>query len=249
MLKDERFRKIVAEVNKQGIVKVGELTDILDVSDMTIRRDLSELEKRGEVIRVHGGAKVVDSKSSQELSHVQKQQINMKEKLEVAKKIVDCIEDNDVVFLGAGTTIELVPELLTQSNLKIVTNSLPVFNLLQEDGRYEIILIGGVYRTLTGAFVGGITNLVVETIRTGKAFIGVNGIYKNIITNYNEEEGNTQRIILDNAVEKYIISDSTKLNRLDFYHFYDLENVTALITDSGISDEQRNEYSKLTKII
>ena len=249
MLKEERHRLILDKVKQKGVVKVIDLTEALNVSDMTIRRDLVELEEKGKLIRIHGGAKNIDNIPNLELSHLQKQQLNIDAKREVAQKIVNSIVDNDVIFLGPGTTIELVPALLTQSNLKIVTNSLPVFNELRKESKYEIILIGGTYRDLTGAFAGGMANLVVETIRTGKAFIGVNGIYNNIITNYNEEEGNTQKMILDNAIEKYIIADTSKLNKLDFFQFYDLREITALITDDDISEEDFDKYSKFTHII
>lgn len=252
MLKQERHRQIVALVEENNIMKVSDLMNILHVSDMTIRRDLVELEESGYLNRIHGGARANENSTvekTKELSHTEKQQINIEEKYEVAQMIVNCINDNDVIFLGAGTTIELVPRLLTQSNLKIVTNSLPVFNKLQENKDYEVVLIGGTYRKTTGAFVGGLTNSAIVAMKTGKAFIGVNGIYNNIITNYNEEEGATQRIILDNAIEKYIIADSSKLNVLDFYHFYNMEDVTALITDSNISKEDLDKYSKYTEIL
>lgn len=105
------------------------------------------------------------------------------------------------------------------------------------------------YRKMTGAFVGGIANNAIKSMKTAKAFIDVNGIYDNILTNYNEEEGLTQRLILDNAIKKYIISDSSKFNVLDFYEFYDLGNVTGLITDSHVSNQDLEKYSKYTEIL
>lgn len=250
MLKEQRHEGILNLVNENIIMKVSDLTDLLNVSDMTIRRDLMELEQKGLLTRIHGGARSnSDAEDLLERSHSEKQKINIDNKLEVAQKIVECIDDNDVIFLGPGTTIELVPELLTQKNLKVITNSLPVFNHLSEKKDYEIILIGGVYRKMTGAFVGGIANNAIKSMKTAKAFIGVNGIYDNILTNYNEEEGLTQRLILDNAIEKYIISDSSKFNVLDFYEFYDLGNVTGLITDSHVSNQDLEKYSKYTEIL
>ena len=250
MLKEQRHEGILNLVNENIIMKVSDLTDLLNVSDMTIRRDLMELEQKGLLTRIHGGARSnSDAEDLLERSHSEKQKINIDNKLEVAQKIVECIEDNDVIFLGPGTTIELVPELLTQKNLKVITNPLPVFNHLSEKKDYEIILIGGVYRKMTGAFVGGIPNNAIKSMKTAKAFIGVNGIYDNILTNYNEEEGLTQRLILDNAIKKYIISDSSKFNVLDFYEFYDLGNVTGLITDSHVSNQDLEKYSKYTEIL
>lgn len=249
MLKEQRHQGILKLVKENKIMKVTELTNILNVSDMTIRRDLIELEQQGLLTRIHGGARAkVEEQDLLELSHTEKQEINIDKKIEVAKKIVECIEDNDVVFLGPGTTLELVPNLLTQKHLKIITNSLPVFNQLHERKDYEVILIGGTYRKLTGAFVGGVANTAIASMKTAKAFIGVNGIYENTVTNYNEDEGLTQRMILDNAIEKYIIADSSKFNVLDFYEFYDLNYVTGLITDSMISKKDKDKYSQYTNI-
>ena len=82
-----------------------------------------------------------------------------------------------------------------------------------------------------------------------KAFIGVNGIYNNSISNSNEDEGMIQATVLNNSFEKYIVSDSSKLNKRDFYEFYNLEDVTAIITDKNISKENIDKYSKYTEII
>ena len=115
MLKEQRHEGILNLVNENIIMKVSDLTDLLNVSDMTIRRDLMELEQKGLLTRIHGGARSnSDAEDLLERSHSEKQKINIDNKLEVAQKIVECIEDNDVIFLGPGTTIELVPELLTQ---------------------------------------------------------------------------------------------------------------------------------------
>ena len=80
-------------------------------------------------------------------------------------------------------------------------------------------------------------------------FIVFNVIYDIHVSNYNEDEGTIHSIVLNNSSEKYIIADSSKLNKHDFYQFYNLENVTALITDNTINDENLSRYSKYTKII
>lgn len=249
MIKAERFNKILSLVNSNGIVKVGELNSLLNVTEMTIRRDLLELEQQGKLKRVHGGATKNTFNEKLELSHLEKQTINISKKIEIAKKIANEIEENSIVFLGAGTTIELVPNYLTHSNLKVITNSLPVFNKLQSTFEYDLILIGGTYRERTGSFVGSIANKTLQSISVEKAFIGVNAIYDNVVTNYNEEEGLTQSIVLNNATDRYIVSDSTKLDKVDFYQFYDLNEANYLITDSSITEELLHKYSKYISIL
>ena len=249
MLKEERQSIIINLLNEKGIIKVSDITDIINVTEMTIRRDLQELDDKGLLKRIHGGAKINDSIIETELSHNEKQTININAKIDIAKKISELINDGDSVFLGPGTTIELVYDYLKASYLKIVTNSIHVFNKFVNDQRYELILIGGSYRNRTGAFVGSITNDILSKIKINKAFIGVNGICNNTVSNYNEDEGMIQSTVLNNSSERYIIADSTKLDKNDFYHFYNLDDTTAIITDSNISDENLERYSQYTKII
>lgn len=249
MLKEERQSIIINLLNEKGIIKVSDITDIINVTEMTIRRDLQELDDKGLLKRIHGGAQLNDSIIETELSHNEKQTININAKIDIAKKISELINDGDSVFLGTGTTIELVYDYLKASYLKIVTNSIHVFNKFVNDQRYELILIGGSYRNRTGAFVESITNDILSKIKINKAFIGVNGICNNTVSNYNEDEGMIQSTVLNNSSERYIIADSTKLDKNDFYHFYNLDDTTAIITDSNISDENLERYSQYTKII
>lgn len=124
-------------------IKVSEITEELGVTDMTVRRDLQGLEDQHLIIRVHGGAKLADRVSSSELSHIDKIKINIDAKKEIARKIANEINDNETIFLGAGTTIELVHDYITAKNVKIITNSFHLFNRLKNDSDFELILIGG----------------------------------------------------------------------------------------------------------
>lgn len=249
MLKEERHSIILNLLNEKGIIKVSEITEMLNVTEMTVRRDLQDLDNKGLLKRIHGGAQLNNIVVKEELSHLEKKNINIEEKKEIAKKIASKIEDGDSVFLGPGTTIELVYEYIKADYLKIVTNSIHVFNKFINDNRYELILIGGSYRNRTGAFVGSIANDTLSRMNIKKAFIGVNGIYNNSISNSNEDEGMIQATVLNNSFEKYIVSDSSKLNKRDFYEFYNLEDITAIITDANISKKNIDKYSKYTEII
>lgn len=249
MLKEERYSVILDLINKKGILKVSDITDVIDVTEVTVRRDLQDLDQRGLLKRIHGGAQSTHPiKLEKELSHIEKKNLNLDSKIHIAKKIATTICDGDSLFLGPGTTIELVHDYLNVNNVKIVTNSIHVFNGFIDDSRYELILIGGSYRNKTGAFVGSIANDILSRINIDKAFIGVNAINDNTITNSNEDEGMIQTTILNNALEKYIVADSSKLNKRDFYQFYTLDKVTAIITDNNISSENIEKYSKYTKL-
>lgn len=111
------------------------------------------------------------------------------------------------------------------------------------------MLTGGEYRSNTNTFVGPITNMVLSKLRYTKAFIGCNGIFNSGITTYSLEEGESQGIPLDNAKNRYLLVDSTKFNRSDFYIFYDLFNFDAVITDNEIDPDVLKHYKEYTTIV
>ncbi|OQO69284.1 DeoR family transcriptional regulator [Enterococcus villorum] len=250
MLKEERQKYLLDQLKKNGIVKVTEIVQELKVADMTIRRDLQELENKGLIIRIHGGAKLVDTTIPLvELSHREKKNIHLSEKIKIAKIIATNIEEGDTVFLGPGTTIELAYDFLTIEQAKIITNSIHVFNKFKNDARFEIILIGGAYRNKTGAFVGTIANDFISNIYVKKSFIGVNGLDTTTAFTSNEDEGLTQRYALNSAEIKYLVADHHKLDKKDFYGFYSLNEIDYLITDCAITDSQREKFEKYVKIM
>lgn len=245
MLKEERQQIILDLLDQRKIIKISDLTNVIDVTEMTIRRDLKELEQHNLLTRIHGGAKLSDDNDVLpiELSHIEKKQLNLKEKLDIAALAAKEIKDGEVIFLGAGTTLELVYDFLKIKHATILTNSIFVFNKFQYDPRFELILIGGNYRPLTGAFYGSLTNTMLRDIHVDKAFIGVNAIHKNSLYNANADEGIIERLILDNASKTYILADNSKFNQKAFYHFYDLSLADMLLTDSQFSKQLLADYS------
>ncbi|MGO3838565.1 MAG: DeoR/GlpR family DNA-binding transcription regulator [Vagococcus sp.] len=249
MLKSERLSKIIELVNKEGVISATRLIETLNVSDMTIRRDLDELDALGKLVRVHGGAQSINYQKLIELSHDEKKEIHINEKINAARKAAQCISEDETIFFGPGTTIETIVDYLEVTNLRVITNSLSVFEKFQnKDKDYEIYLIGGNYRKKTRTFVGSIANEMLKNLKFDKSFIGVNGISETEISTYNIEEGSSQRIALDNSVMKIIVADHYKLDKEDFYQFYGLDDIDRIITDDNISSEQLTRYSNLVRI-
>ncbi|MHC5247779.1 DeoR/GlpR family DNA-binding transcription regulator [Enterococcus sp. LJL90] len=257
MLKSERQKAIVDLTNQFGAISVKSIQEELKVSDMTIRRDLTELEHGKKLVRVHGGAQSVtygevneSGTDHHELSHLEKKNLRSEEKHYIAKKAAQLIDSPDeTIFLGPGTTIELMTEYLNHASLRIVTNSLPVFNLLKDKEGYELYLIGGSYRKRTGAFVGLAANEMIQKIGITKAFIGVNGIDQQFVSTFNVEEGEIQKLALDKAAQKILVADANKFDYSDFYNFYDLNQIDMLFTDYTISADVKKRYQAYTTII
>ncbi len=250
MLKKARLINILDLVNRNGIITSTSLANTLGVSDMTIRRDLDELEKNSRLIRIHGGAESLSYNIKNEIDHEEKQTIHRSEKLEAAEIAASLIEESDSIFLGSGSTIELMAQFINLRFIRIVTNSLPVFESFRNKmDSYEVILIGGNFRPKTGAFIGGIVQEALEKLYFSKCFIGVNGIFEEDLYMAGAEEARSQRIALNNSVKRYIVADYYKVHRSDFYKFYKLSDVTGIITNKALSAELQNVYSQYTKMI
>lgn len=249
MLKKERLLKITALVEQQEVVTVNELIKLLGVSDMTIRRDLDELAKSGKLVRLHGGAQRIMRIEEHELSRIQKRELHLAEKEAVAKAAAKLIKPNETLYIGAGTTLELIVSYVEDpSTLRVVTNSLPVFEAWQKTPA-ELILVGGHYRQRSGEFIGSLTVKMLEDLKFSKAFVGVNGVKNESMMAANAEEGQAEALDLNNAKEKIVVMDKYKFNRDDFYRFYSLYNVDLLITNQDLAKDTLEHYERYTKII
>lgn len=249
MIKEERLSAIMSMISDKEYIKVSDIGELLNVTEMTVRRDLQYLENKQLLKRVHGGATSISPNQIKELSHIEKVDVNFEEKKEIALKIVNEIQDGDTIFLGAGTTIELTYDVFNKKNVRIITNSLPLFNKFSLDENIDLILIGGTYRSKTGSFTGSITNDVLSNLNVERAFIGVNGIYEEGVYNSNENEGVTQKTILNSSDIKYLVADDSKIGRRDFYKFYDLSNIDYLIMNDALNIDEKEKYGKYVTII
>lgn len=251
MLKQEKLDRILETVNTKGTITVKEIMTSLDISDMTARRYLQELADKDLLVRVHGGAEKLRTGSllSNERSNVEKQALQITEKQEIAKFAGHLVEERETIFIGPGTTLEYFARELPIDNIRVVTNSLPVFLILNERKLTDLILIGGNYREITGAFVGTLTLQDLSSLQFSKAFVSCNGIKEHAIATFSEEEGEVQKIALQNANKKYLLADHSKFDKFDFYTFYNISEIDTVISDSKLSDKTLKSLAKETQII
>ena len=248
MKKEERQNHIRNMLNSTGTVTVNEIMQELSVSDMTVRRDLSEMAQRGLLIRTHGGAqRIYSDESGLERSHLEKKRLQEAEKNDIANLTAAQVSDGETIFIGPGTTLELTASNLKNRNMRIVTNSLPVFDILSRSSSVDLLLVGGEYRPITGAFVGTVSLQSIRSMRFSKAFISVNGIAGNSVYTYSEAE--VQKAVLDHADEKYLVADSSKFGRYDFFEFYKVSDFDHVITDTEISEETLRQLREMTDVI
>lgn len=261
-MKNYRHYKMVELINQKGSMSTSDLTKHFNVTDMTIRRDLNTLAQEGLIKRIHGGAVSLQPAEQADKSqidtpapessihiHLSEEKYHVEEKKKIAKKIASLIDENEIIFIGSGTTLAHVYDYMTVENATIVTNSMLVFSHFYDDPRYETILIGGTYRHISASFHGNLTDDISENFHVSKAFISANAIYKNNIYDKIAEEGLTQKIVFDNAKEKYLALTHHKFNQKNFYSFYQTQDLDYIITDDNLPDDVFEEYRQYTKIL
>lgn len=251
MKKRERLEEITRLVNQKGTIRVSDIVKLLNVTDMTVRRDLVELEEQGILTKIHGGARSNKAFQYREYSHAEKHIQNKEAKQAIASKAAQLIEDGDTIFLGPGTTVAFLAEALNNQRLTVITNCMPVFTLLmaKKTEDFQVFLLGGEYRQVTEAFVGEITNTSLEKLRFSKMFFSGNGVKDGEVMTSTLAEAYTQNLALKHSLEKYLLLDSSKIGKDDFTSFCKLRDLTALITDVKTEDENYRSLEPEIEII
>lgn len=251
MKKRERLEEITRLVNQKGTIRVSDIVKLLNVTDMTVRRDLVELEEQGVLTKIHGGARSNKAFQYREYSHAEKHIQNKEAKQAIASKAAQLIEDGDTIFLGPGTTVAFLAEALNNQRLTVITNCMPVFTLLmaKKTEDFQVFLLGGEYRQVTEAFVGEITNTSLEKLRFSKMLFSGNGVRDGEVMTSTLAEAYTQNLALKHSLEKYLLLDSSKIGKDDFTSFCKLRDLTALITDVKTEDENYRSLEPEIEII
>lgn len=250
MNKIERLEELVKLVDRLGTITVAQIVERLKVSDMTVRRDLTELENQGKLTRIFGGAKSNKAQQYHEIPHEEKLFKNIEAKRAVAKKAVQLIEDGDTIFLGPGTSVEVLAEEINNQHLRVITNCLPIFHdlLKKKSDTFKVFLLGGEIREATQAFVGEMTNAIMDKMYFTKMFFSGNGIKNGQIMTSSFEEAYTQKLALERSSETYLLIDSSKIGKEDFTSICPLADITAVIIDQT-SDTVHEEIEVHTKVI
>ena len=226
-------------------MRVPELAASLGVSSATARRDLAELDLRGQVRRVHGGAVSVE-RIIEEPFFDDKTRLAAREKQAIAAAALKFIEPTDSVFLDGGSTILALARLLVDMrNLTVVTNSLRVATLLSGHGP-RVIVAGGELRHVSQTFVGPMTSPLLQHIHVDTAFMGTIGLtVAEGMTTTASHEAFTKELVMAQANRVVLMADSSKLGKVSFCNFSAFDRVNILVTDTGATAAAVKPYSNL----
>ena len=242
MYATERHQEILSQARLDGRVEVKALADALDVTPETVRRDLTALERRGLLRRVHGGAIPVE-RLGFEPAVADREGRMAGQKERIAKAALDELPDGGAIILDAGTTtIRLAEMLPTDRELTVVTHSLPIAMLLSTRGNIALHLLGGTVRGRTLAAVGPWAERSAADVYADVAFLGTNGItVERGLTTPDLAEAGVKRALVAAARRTVVLTDHTKFGRADFAQVAPLSAVDTVITDSELEPELAEE--------
>lgn len=238
MYAPERHQAILDVARTRGRVEVAGLARDLAVTPETVRRDLTALERRGVLRRVHGGAIPVE-RLGIELGVHDRETHSADEKERIARAALDEVPDGGSIILDAGTTTVRLAELLPlDRELTVVTHSIPVASVLVDRSNITLHLLGGIIRVRTFAAVGEWTKSQISDVFADVAFMGTNGLsVERGLTTPDLAESTVKRALINAARRTVVLADHTKFGREDFAKVAPLSAIDTIITDTGLDAE------------
>jgi DeoR family galactitol utilization operon repressor len=228
---NERESFMLDKMANEGSLSVSGLSRELNVSEVTIRSDLKNLEEKGFVHRTRGGAHPAFYKDI-----LDRQRLNMEEKNRIARAAAEFVHDDDRIMIEAGTTTALIVRYLTgRRGVQIVTNSTLVFSYARLNPSLNIILTGGVFRKETESLVGPVAINAIKDFNVRLAFVGTDGFsIERGMTTQLVEGSEIVKAMRSRAQETWLVADSSKYGKSGFVNVLSLSEVNGIMTDSKI---------------
>ncbi|MGN1275449.1 MAG: DeoR/GlpR family DNA-binding transcription regulator [Floccifex sp.] len=242
----ERQEKIYQKILNENSVKISELAFLFQVSSETIRKDLSILEQQQLITKKHGVAEINQDYNQLPLDIKISEHSNLKQ--QIAKKALEYIQDNSIIFLDPGsTTLALCKYLPLKKNLTIVTNSLAIAQMISNT-KHDLLFLGGKLQKRGKSMVGVFAAQTIDKIQIDTAFMGCDGIYQTGgPTTFSLEELLIKQHVISKSRQKILLCDSSKFKKQGTYTFARFSDYDVLITNP-ISMEERKICEGVKKI-
>lgn len=242
---ERRRQEILELLSKEGQLEVSTLSQTFGVSAVVIRKDLQELEDKGLLSRVHGGA-VSSYKTYYNMSFRQRSQSNEDEKHAIAEYIADVVEDNDTLFINAGTTTLFCFRVLSKrKNLNIVTNSVAIAIEASEMQETNVVLLGGSVNSKYQFTYGTEAMRLLKRYHADKLILSVDGVSADDgLTTYYQQEADLCFEMMQRAAKTIVVADYTKISRTTFTKIAPLSAADMIVTNENPG---KGTLSKLKK--
>ena len=246
----ERQQIIVQLIAEKGAVSVAELCERFGVSDMTIRRDLSILEATNLLRRIHGGAVSARGRSYEPplLTRIHEAPAA---KRAIGMYAISLVHEGDSIALDIGTTtLEMARHLSRLRDITVLTNSLPIANLLIDQPGIRLMVCGGIVRTGEHSLIGPVAEDTFSRFYVDKAFIGIGGVDLVAgLTEYNLEDAEVKRRMIQNSQRCILLTDSRKFGHKTFASVASLAVVDEIVTDDNLDPVYRTELEQANIIL
>ncbi len=233
MLKDERYDEILKILDESKYISASELSKRLYVSLPTIRRDLAELHKRGQVIRSHGGAKKVQAESIVAPLNFRKT-VNSIKKRQLCKAAADMINDNDIIFIDSSTTTLQMAECIDdKSHVTVITNGITLATMLAKKG-VKTYCTGGEIFENSLAHYGSFAEEFILKFNIDKMFFSCYGINENgMLTDPSLPETQIRKIAINQSKKTVFMCDESKFALSAPYNLMPIQKLDHIITNTG----------------
>lgn len=237
----ERHRRIQGLLRERRVVRVSTLSDLMGVSEVTIRRDLEALERRGLLERTHGGA-VLTQRMRAEPAYVEAISSNPEAKRLVGQAAAALVEPGDTLYLNGGTTTLQVFRHLRASGIKVITNHVGIA-LEATEHDLELLLLGGHYRAPSNSVVGPFATEALRRTHATKAFVGVEGVsLASGLTSPVAAEAEIARVMIEQTRGRVVVvADHSKIGTVADFVVAPLDAVDGLVVDTGIDEGYRDQ--------
>ncbi len=234
----DRQKKILEILNSEKEVTVQYLSTELDISAVTIRKDLRILEQKKLLFRKHGGATLTQPFVNDRPINI-KEFINAEEKSAIANEAIKIIDNDQYIIIASGTTVIAFARLINPpKKITVVTSALNVASELLNKENIEILQLGGYIRHSSNSVIGHYTELILKETACSKLFLGVDGIDLEYgLSTSNAQEAHLNQQMIESSEEVVILADSSKFGKRSFGRICGIEHVHHIITDKGISKE------------
>ncbi|MCR4407112.1 MAG: DeoR/GlpR family DNA-binding transcription regulator [Anaerolineae bacterium] len=235
---EERLERIASLVMERQRVSVAELSVLLDVSQVTIRNDLDELERRGLLKRTHGGALAIEqdyNNKKAELSFDVRERLQRGEKERIGQMAASLVHDGDAIAFDASTTaLQVARRIKDRRELTVVTNGIRIALEFMDSPHITVVMPGGILRRDAVSLVGELGEEVLAKFNVQKGFFGARGVtLEEGLTDVDSYEVHLKRAMVRAAKEVIAIVDHTKWGHVGFVSFASIDQVDRIITDDG----------------
>jgi DeoR/GlpR family transcriptional regulator of sugar metabolism len=242
----ERRQSLLETLSNQPGLRVRELAKAYHVSEGTIRNDLNMLEEEGRLERIHGGAVLRDQGQFQNNSFLRRYRQNAAAKLAIAREAAKLVHDGASILLDASSTAYyLARAISTRKKMTVITNGFEVARELAQNTSNTVILIGGVVNNDSSSVTGLLSEQIIAEMHVEKAFFSCSGFsIERGMTEVHLEEAQIKRKAILSSKQVVALIDSSKMGKEDFTPFARTNQITHLVTDSGLSAEWAEKLSQ-----